>query len=80
MRREHLAQALHRTSRLPVAQACEVRARVLRPPDERERAVEIVFVEDRLVDVLDAECRESLGVDFRAWRSGRLKSSGTSAM
>src|SRR5215207_9697424 len=34
----------------------------------------------RLVDVLDAERRESLGVDFRAWRSGRLKSSGTSAM
>jgi hypothetical protein len=25
--------------------------------------VEIVFVEDRLVDVLDAECRESLRVD-----------------
>jgi hypothetical protein len=40
----------------------------------------IVFVEDRLVDVLGAECREGLGVDFCAWRSGRLKSSGTSAM
>lgn len=34
---------------------------VLKPPDERERAVEIVSVEDRLVDVLDAECRASLG-------------------
>jgi hypothetical protein len=33
----------------------------VRPSDERARAVEIVFVEDRLVDVLDAECRESLG-------------------
>jgi hypothetical protein len=30
--------------------------------------------------VCDAECRESLGVDFRPWRSGGLKSSGTSAM
>ena len=59
-----LAQALHRTSRLPVAQACAVRARVLKPPDERERAAEIVSVEDRLVDVLDAECRESLGSRF----------------
>jgi len=37
------------------------RARVLILLDERERAVEIVSVEDRLVDVLDAECRESLG-------------------
>jgi hypothetical protein len=64
----------------PGRQAFEVRARVLRPPDERERAIEIVFVEGRRVDVLDAECRESLGVDFRAWRSGLLKSSGTSAM
>jgi hypothetical protein len=32
----------------------------LRPPDERERAVEIGFVDGRLGDVLDAECRESL--------------------
>ena len=80
MRREHLAQALHRTSRLAVAQACVGRARVLIPPDERERAVEIVSVEDRLVDVLDAECRESLGVDFRPCRPGGLKLSGTSAM
>jgi hypothetical protein len=28
----------------------------------------------------DWRCRESLGVDFRAWRSGGLKSSGTSGM
>ena len=43
------------------------------------RDPEIRRLWDWLVDVLDAECRESLGVDFRAWRSGRLKSSGTSA-
>jgi len=47
---------------------------------QRERVVAIVFVEDRLVGVLDAECRESLRVDFRACRPGGLKSSGTSAM
>src|SRR5215217_3183166 len=52
--RERLAQALDGTSRLAVAQAREGRARVLKPPDERERGVEVVAVEDRLVDVLEA--------------------------
>src|SRR5439155_6274518 len=59
VRREHLAQALHGTSRLAVAQACEGRARVLKPADERERAVEVVSVEDRLVDVLEAHLVEA---------------------
>ena len=54
VRREHLAQALDGTSRLAVAQAREGHARVLKPPDERERGVEVVSVEDRLVDVLEA--------------------------
>src|SRR5512133_4039020 len=54
VRREHLAQALDRTSRLGVAQAREGHARVLKPPYERERGVEVVPVEDRLVDVLEA--------------------------
>lgn len=64
MRREHLAQALHRTSRLAVAQACVDRARVLKYPDERERAVEIVSVEDRLVNVLDRRAPAELGGRF----------------
>jgi hypothetical protein len=41
MRREHLAQALDRMSRLAVAQAREGRTRVLKPSDERERGVEV---------------------------------------
>src|SRR5215207_9233881 len=54
VRRERLAQALDGMSRLGVAQAREGRARVLKPPHERERGVEVVSVEDRLVDVLEA--------------------------
>ena len=54
MRREHLAQALDGTGRLAVAEAREGHARVLKPPYERERGVEVVSVEDRLVDVLEA--------------------------
>src|SRR5215218_2714161 len=54
VRRERLAQALDGTGRLAVAQAREGRARVLKPPDERERGVEVVSIEDGLVDVLEA--------------------------
>src|SRR5919108_2077823 len=49
VRREHLAQALDGTSRLAVAEARDGRARVLKPPDERERGVGVVPVEDRFV-------------------------------
>src|SRR5215207_10094923 len=59
VRREHLAQARHGPGRLPVAQPREGRARVLKPPDERERGVEIVSVEDRLVDVLETHAVEA---------------------
>jgi hypothetical protein len=41
-------------SRLAVAQAREGRAGVVKSPDEGERGVEVVSVEDRLVDVLEA--------------------------
>src|SRR3954471_23713991 len=58
VRREHLAQVLDGTSRLAVAQAGEGRSGVLKPPDQRERGVDIVPVEDRLVDVLEARAVE----------------------
>src|SRR5215204_3632651 len=59
VRGEHLAQALDGAGRLVVAQVREGRARVLKPPDERERGVEVVSVEDRLVDVLEAYAGEA---------------------
>jgi len=58
VRRERFAQALDRTSGLAFAQGREGGCRVLKPADERERGVEVVSVEDRLVDVLEARAVE----------------------
>ena len=54
VRRERLAQALNGTSGLAVVQHGEGRAGVLKPPHKGQRGVEVVSVEDRLVDVLEA--------------------------
>src|SRR5919108_2565983 len=62
VRREHLAQAVDGTSRLAVAQAREGHARVMKPADERERGVEVVSIEDRLVDVPDPHPAEASGL------------------
>src|SRR3954447_9766060 len=59
VRREHLAQALDGTGGLAVAQSGEGRFGVLKPPDHRERGVDIVPVEDRLGDVLEARAVEA---------------------
>jgi hypothetical protein len=66
VRRQRLTEALDGPSRLVVAQAREGRARVLKPPDERERGVEVVSVEDRLVDV-----PETYAVEAGALEDGR---------
>ena len=63
MRREHLAQALDGTGRVVLAQAREGRARVLKPPDDRERGIEVGSVEDRLVDVLEVDAVEASAVE-----------------
>src|SRR5215212_6364102 len=58
VRREHLAQALHGTGRLTVAQPREGRARVLKSAHERERGIEVLSIEDRLVDVFESDVLE----------------------
>ena len=63
VRGEHLAQALDGASGLVVAQARKGRARVLKAADGRERGVDVVSVEDRLVDVLEAHAVEAGGLE-----------------
>src|SRR5262245_15514851 len=59
VRRQHRAQALDGAGRLILAEAREGRAGALEPLDERERAVYVGSVEDRLVDVLEAHVVEA---------------------
>ena len=55
--RERLAQAPDGTSCIVAAEAREGRARVLKPPDDGERGAEVLSVENRLLDVLEAHAR-----------------------
>ena len=59
MGRERLAQAPDGSSRFAVTEAREGRAGVLEPPDDRERSIDVVSVEDRLTDVVEAKAVEA---------------------
>ena len=63
MVREHRAQALDGTSRLALAEAREGRAGVLEPPDDGECGIDVVPVEDRLADVLEADAVEARALE-----------------
>ena len=82
VRREHFAQALDGTGRLAVAQGRERRAGALKPSDERERGLEVVSVEDRLMYVLEAQLTEPGVLEDRRGGTGvaereRVRARGT---
>src|SRR5438874_10292604 len=80
--REHLAQALDGACRLAIAQAREGRTRVLKRRDDRERGIEVVSVEDRFGDLLEADvvkagaledARGHFGIPQREWVRARWR-------
>ena len=80
--RRGFAQALDGPCRLVIVEAGEGRARALKPGDDRQRGIEVVSVEDRLVDRLEMDVgkaggledpRGHVGIPEREWVQARWR-------